>query len=344
MRLLYLSCHSILEHDEIKILNEAGHYVFSPGAYVEPLNPGNAALRPGLASIVYDPEDLQKFHEISCPSGVDRKDCLTKDFVKRFDAVIVMHIPRWIKTNWHAFEGTPVIWRTIGQSVANNEAELKPYRDRGLKIVRYSPKEAAIPGFIGQDAMIRFYKDPAEFGDYNGKEPYVMTANQALPLRGSFCNYDYWRVATSGVPRRLYGPENQAAGEGVMGQVSYDELKAAMRNNRAYLYLGTHPASYTLNFMEAFMTGIPMVCPGPKAGNGYSFPGHVLYEVTDFITNGENGFTTDDPVEARAFINALLDNPVLAKSIGEKGRLKAIDLFGKDKIKGQWIEFLKGIK
>jgi hypothetical protein len=31
----------------------------------------------------------------------------------------------------------------------------------GLEIVRYSPMERNIPGYIGEDALIRFYKDPA---------------------------------------------------------------------------------------------------------------------------------------------------------------------------------------
>ena len=34
MKILYLSCHSILEYDEVKLLTGMGHYVFSPGAYV----------------------------------------------------------------------------------------------------------------------------------------------------------------------------------------------------------------------------------------------------------------------------------------------------------------------
>jgi hypothetical protein len=36
MRLLYLSAHSVLEFDEVSLFRELGHYVFSPGAYVNP--------------------------------------------------------------------------------------------------------------------------------------------------------------------------------------------------------------------------------------------------------------------------------------------------------------------
>ena len=103
MRILYLSCHSVLEYDEISLLHELGHYVYSPGAYVEPRNPGNAALRPGLLQLQYDPEDEKHFHSLGSP-GYDNKDKLTKEFVDRFDMVIIMHLPRWIECNWEVIK------------------------------------------------------------------------------------------------------------------------------------------------------------------------------------------------------------------------------------------------
>ena len=90
----------------------------SPGAYVEPRNRGDQSMRPGL-DLDYDSADLEAYAKITCPEGVDRKDVLTKEFVKRFDLVVVMHLPRWIIGNAAALEGTPVIWRTIGQSISN---------------------------------------------------------------------------------------------------------------------------------------------------------------------------------------------------------------------------------
>jgi len=36
MNILYVSCHSILEHDEIKLFSELGADVFSHGAYRNP--------------------------------------------------------------------------------------------------------------------------------------------------------------------------------------------------------------------------------------------------------------------------------------------------------------------
>ena len=116
MRILYLSCHEILESDEVSLLLELGHDVFSPGAYVNPQNRGNECMRPDIPGLQYDPETVTMFHALGQP-GQDNKERLTKEFVDRFDVVIVMHLPQWITMNWEAMKHKTVVWRTIGQSL-----------------------------------------------------------------------------------------------------------------------------------------------------------------------------------------------------------------------------------
>lgn len=57
---------------------------------------------------------------------------------------------------------------------------LHPYRQQGMEIVRYSPKEKLIPGYMGEDAMIRFYKDPEEYDSWEGSKFQIMTASQSM--------------------------------------------------------------------------------------------------------------------------------------------------------------------
>jgi hypothetical protein len=342
VRILYLSCHSILEYCEVKLFTELGHYVFSPGAYVEPANPGDASLRPGLFDLKYDPDDVVAYHALKCPVGVDRKDCLTREFVKRFDLVIVMHMPRWITGNWTAFLGTPVIWRTIGQSIVNTELELAPFRRQGLNIVRYSPMEKGIPGYIGEDAMIRFYVDPEEYKGWDGSIEQVLTVNQHIKQRHQACNYSLYEEVTREMPRAIMGPGNEEV-HGSIGKGTFDELKEAMRNYRCYFYVGTHPASYTLNFVESACSGIPIVAIGSKFGNANYFPGHKLYEVDSLIQNGVNGFISDQPDELKVYCKELLNNHVMAKRIGDAGREMAIATFGKVKIAAEWNSYLETI-
>lgn len=346
MRFLYLSCHSILEYDEVSLLMELGHHTFSPGAYVEPRNKGDATLRPGLQNLdpFYDRymEDLEAWNQIVSPPADDRKYHLTKEFVDRFDAVIVMHIPDFIRRNWDAIKHKPVVWRTIGQSISDRERELAPYRAQGMKIMRYSPKERTIPGYLGEDWMIRFYKDPEEFKGWTGQTKEVLTFNQSVVERRQACNGEFYEKATQGVPRALYGPGNDGL-RGAKGKVPFEQLKQAMREYACYLYLGTHPASYTLNFIEAMMTGIPMAVPGPRLGNAIYFPGHDLYEAHEIIQGV--GHVVDNPVLMKTALMAMLRaKPSEMQTMSDNARQRAIELFGKPTIKSQWAQFISNLE
>ena len=308
-------------------------------------------MRPDIPGLQYDPETVAMFHALGKP-GEDNKSLLTKAFVDRFDVVIVMHFPNWIIQNWEAMKHKTVVWRTIGQSIPRIEQVLQPYRAQGLKIIRYSPRERVMSPYAGEDALIRFYKDPNEFGGWTGENAQVINFTQSMPKRGTHCNYQLFKDVTQGFPAKLYGPGNEEAGALDGGKQPFEELKRLLRTNRVYLYTGTHPASYTLAFIEAFMTGIPCISVGYYWGNPDWYfrppsPGdlseHGLFEVPDLITHGVNGFVSDHVGKLRGYVQSLLDDLVLAKMIGEAGRKKAIELFGKTAIKEQWRAFLDGL-
>lgn len=342
MKLLYCSCHSVLEFDEISLFHELGHEVFSPGAYVEPANPGDTTLRPGVPGLVYDPNLVDQWHQLcNMHSGHDGKDHLTKEFVDNFDAVVVMHMPRWITNNWEAIKHKRVIWRTIGQSITQTEQQLRQYRNQGMEIVRYSPKETTIPGFIGQDALIRFYKNPEIYKDWNGKTSKIITFAQNMKERDQACNYSLFEWVTRPYSRKLFGSGSEKVGIWGAGKVSYEQQIKELQDNQIYFYTGTHPASYTLNFIEAFMVGIPIVAIGPKWGNAKYFPGHQLYEVDSLITHGYSGMISDDPREMQHYIEVLFSNDSLRKKIGDNGRQEAIKHFGKNMISLAWKEYLE---
>lgn len=341
-KILYLSCHEILQWDECSLLIELGHEVFCPGAYVSEDNKGDLNLRPGLTKCVNYEYLMEEWHKLGKP-GKDNKECLTIDFLKNFDMVIVMHLPQWVHANWPVFKAAkiPIIWRTIGQSVAHNEREMMPYRSQGMKIIRYSPRERMVPGYLGEDALIRFYKDPEEFKDWNGNTKEIITFGQHMQRREPATNFNWFESVTRPFPRKLFGPGSETLPFG-MGKMPYDDLKKAMKDYRVYFYTGTWPASYTLNFIEAMMTGIPMICIGPQKGHPHGwFAGHDLYEIPDIIINGHNGFYSDSEFELRAYIKQLLTDDKLAQKISQNGRAKAIELFGKEAIKLAWKQYLE---
>lgn len=335
MKILYLSCHSILEHDEIKMFTQLGHQVFSPnGAYMNPNSPGDIK-RPSIANGYYNDHLVAVSLQYS-------KENLHQELIDWADVIIVMHKPEWIIGNWQKMAKKKVIWRSIGQSSPVDENSLALPRAQGMKIVRYSPAEEGIPGYLGADAIIRFGKDSNEFKDWNGEKPMVVTVAQGMKNRGEHCNYQFFMDTTVGFPRTIFGPENEDSGISG-GLLSYEELKGVYRNYRTYFYTGTYPASYTLNFIEAFMTGIPIVAIGPSTADIGTFSNMHTYEVNQIIKHGVNGFCSDDREELRGNLDYLLAHPDKAREIGQSGRATAIELFDEAKIQSQWSKFLNSL-
>lgn len=344
MKLLYLSCHEILEYDEIKLFNEIGVEVFSPGAYLNTAGRGDSCLRPDLPHIQYDSSIVDQWHRVSAQSShPDAKFCLTKEFVDNFDAVLIMHVPEMIVNNWEVMKHKHVIWRTIGQSLSHQEKLLSTYRQQGMKVVRYSPFEKRIPEYLGMDRLIRFYKNEEEFLPWVGDDHRVVCFTQAMKQRGKACNYDYFVEATQGLPRVLFGPGNEDTGELNGGRLTYEQQKQQLSRTRCYFAAGTHPASYTLNFIEAWMAGCPVLAPGPNKGNANYFPGHDLYEVPSLIKHGRSGFITDNPKEAQDIFKSLLRDTRLAREISAQGRAAAVATFGKQRIQEEWKQFFKSL-
>ena len=337
-KILYLSCHSILEYLEVKLFNSMGYDIFSLGAYTDPK--GCDGMRPPIDNLVYDQDILDQWGRLcSNHPGEDGRGYLTKEFVDNFDIVIVMHLPNWIINNWEVLKHKRVIWRTIGQSVDFVENMMKPYREQGLEIVRYSPMENNIPGFIGSDALIRFNMDENDYKIWEGSNKRVITFCQSMRQRGDACNFKVFEEVTKVFPRHLFGPQNEGL-DWSSGKITPEQQLEEYKLNRVYFYTGTHPASYTLNFMEASMAGMPIVAIGPFYGNSLNHKNHHLYEIPMFIENEYNGFISDNVYQLRSYIKELLVNDNLAKIMSTRIRNLALSLFSNSVISKQWKQYL----
>jgi glycosyltransferase involved in cell wall biosynthesis len=339
IKLLYLSCHETLEQQELQLFSDMGIDVFSLGAYTNP--DGHPSLkRPPVTGLTKHPEFYKYDSEYP-------KTNLPKEFFDNFNVVMVMHTPEWITENWEKMKDKKVIWRSIGQSNTNVENMIRRMRYEGMKVVRYSPMEENIPANIGSDATIRFYEDENDLKDWNGNTKRVINITQSLKGRGDLCHYNEIMQIISGFPSLIYGTGNDNLGPLNGGSLSYDLIKGALRDNRAFVYGGTWPACYTLSFIEALMTGIPEVSIGPKLAeelpsipyqNRFDF-----FEIPQIITNGKNGFYSDDVNELRGYIDKLLEDQDLAKRVGEEGRKTAIKLFSKEKARENWTKFFDAL-
>lgn len=345
--ILYLGCHSTLEYQEVKLFTEMGYSVFSLGGVFQNSNEGDK-MRGPIPNLIIN-KDLT--------ANPQTKDDIHPDLISWADIIFMTHnVPSkdhpqpWIANNWKAIKKSkkPCIWRTIGQSNVAIEEAMTSFRTEGLKIVRYSPKEKNIPSYVGEDAIIRFYVDPEEYQGYVGNIPRLVNVSQGMfgsdtqAPRGEHMAKDVFDQVVEGLDWKIFGPGNDYAGEHDGGMLNYEDLKTMMRLNRVGLYTGTRPASYTLGFMEMMMTGMPVVSIGPEHGNKlYKQDAFEAHEIIG--PNGEAGFWSDNPEELRNFCKMLLDNHDLAKQIGDKGRTRAIELFGIEGRKKEWEEFFNKI-
>ena len=334
MNILLLLAHSIEEHDQLKLLAELGYDVFSIGGYINPGKPHDPK-RPPLPEVPYHPELQKVVDDLNTPDNLTvAKKHLPDELIDWADTIIVHHFEHtWLVPQWDRIKHKRVIWRTVGQSVMGNEQMMAPLRKEGLQIVRYSPKERNIPEYAGEDALIRFYKDPAEWFGWTGEISQVINVTQSLRQRDPYTNWTFWEAVTRDLPRQALGPESQAIGG--PGEISYSVMKRYLRESRVYLYCGTQPASYTLGLIEAMMTGIPVVSIGPTWMSVFPY-GPALFEGHEIALAH-----SDDPSLARAMVKGYLDDPTSAMVASDLNRARAIELFGKDQIAAQWKAFLR---
>jgi len=326
--------HSIEEYDQVKLLSELGYDVFSLGGYINPHMPHDPK-RPAIPDAPYHPDLKEVVDTLRTPDNLEAAKQHVPDAVLDWCETIIIHHREhtWLVPQWDRIKHKRVIWRTVGQSVENNEKMMKPFREQGLQIVRYSPKEENIPSYAGRDALIRFYKDPDEWTGWGGGEyECVINITQQLRQREPFTNWSFWDEATRGLPHKAIGPGSEFI-EGP-GEISLQEMKAALRLYRAYLYTGTQPAAYTLGLVEAMMTGIPVVSIGPLRMQVFPYSPQ-LFEGHEIARHWANS-----PTNAHDMLVELLSSSEYSAKVSAAQRARAIELFGKETIAKQWKEFL----
>jgi glycosyltransferase involved in cell wall biosynthesis len=334
VKIHYISDHAILEYDEVQLLTDLGHEVFSNGAYIDPK--GHITLpRPPIKGGKFFPEYAELSRRFP-------RTKLPKELIDPFDVIVVMHGPRVISENWDNIKHKNVVWRTIGQSVNGIEELLRVPRDEGLKIIRYSPKERNLSSYIGEDSLIRFCKDEDEYCGWSGETDDVVTFAQSLKGRRDFCHYDEIFAVIEKFDGKIYGPGNEDIGKYNGGSIPYEDQISVMQKSKVMVYGGTWPASYTLSFMEAMMTGLPIVAISKQLAHIQKFEHFDFYEVDEILANID-GAVCDSIEQMVDRTEAFINDNEYANSISKKQRELAIQLFGKSTIKNQWDEFLKSL-
>lgn len=349
MRILYISSwHTTQEYDDLILLTELGLDWFSAGYYIDPKNPmfyrGQLFRKP----IDKEPNrDLIEEFRVSNPRiSYFQYFNYTKEFIDKFDAIIVNFsspCPLNLQRIIHIAKDKPIIFRTYGHQPPSVELYLKAAKSTyDLHLIRNSPTEETIPEYAGHSAIIRGYVDENVYKDWYGSKKSTLTFANDFNARIHHQNYDCYRLylteLKNKIPNTLYG-----SGNGVLNSkspVSWDTQIALYKEFMVYFSLNSPPANFPYSFIEALMTGMPIVAVGPKLGNA---PGMNSYEVPKIINHGENGFYFDTAQEMIDGIRELLRNRKLRTTFSSNARATALSLFSKKEAKEKLETLFKEI-
>ena len=124
------------------------------------------------------------------------------------------------------------------------------------------------------------------------------------------------------------------------GRLSYEQQLEKYATNACYLYTGTFPAQYTLNFIEALMSGIPIVSIGKELSQKLIQP--YPFEVP-YILDEIDGYYYDDVNDIIKKLRELIDDKDHNQRISQKQIELATNMFSVEKNINQWNTFLNNL-
>ena len=345
MKILYISSyHPTLEHNHAELFNNLGLDWFSTGIYLND-SPQSIKqylkirpyIKPPLVSmykqefLTNNPKYFQSFTGLNSPTVK-----LDKDFIKNFDIVFSCN-PSILLNHWDDFKNLPVILFTCGNT-HSIELKLTPLVNDGLKIVRGSSTELKIKN-CNKSIVIPCFIDEEFYSNWTGICNYVLSFQSHLKERRNTLPVKTYFQVTKEINTRIYGTyANNQKDPAVISTLSYNEQLNKYRECSAYFSISNGVAPITYNFMEALVTGAPVVCFGPKIGGSTMVKKGLpsIYDQCNIIQNEVDGFYSDDVSTLKQYLNLLLKDKTASREIGANGRKTGINLFGKQTVVNQW--------
>ncbi len=167
--------------------------------------------------------------------------------------------------------------------------------------------------------------DAEQYGGYTGEKAEVIRVGNSMRERNLMFDVDFQEAVCQGLPHRVIGlnptiPGSEAA-------PSFDHLLQNYRSSRCMLHVTREDweDGYNLSMLEAMATGMPVVS---------------LANASSPLTDGVDGFVSEDADVLHARIQDLLNDPCLAKEIGARGRETVAERFPIQRFVNSWREVI----
>ncbi len=163
--------------------------------------------------------------------------------------------------------------------------------------------------------------DVEEYGGFSGEEARALCVGNGIAGRDLMTGFTLQKKVLADFPNTLLGDNPDIPGS--TPSVDWNGLKEAYRKNRLFFHSSMPPweDGYNLALLEAMATGMPVVS---------------MANPTSPITDGENGFVSDDPEVLKRRVRELLEDKELAFQVGEKGRGVAKTFFPISRFREKW--------
>lgn len=172
--------------------------------------------------------------------------------------------------------------------------------------------------------------DIDEFGGYRGDVAEVLRLNTAMGdgNHNRVADGEFQEQVCQGLPNRVLSDDPEAPGAAVVQ--SWEALLETYRSLRCMLHVTRDEwdDGYNLAMLEAMACGMPVVaCGMPQVG---------LASRTSPLTDGLDGFVSDDPHVLHERLKLLLSDHHLARELGARGREAVVRQFPIGAFVQQW--------
>lgn len=167
--------------------------------------------------------------------------------------------------------------------------------------------------------------DVNQYGAYTGELKSVLRVGNRVMERDLMLGFREQVELCSGLPTTLLGDNPQL--EESHTSKNWDDLKNHLSKCRVYLNTTKEPYEdgYNLSMLEAMAAGMPIVS---------------LASPSSPLTGGRDGFVSDDLPILRRSLELLLNDQLLAKTMGEAARLTVAEKFPISKFVFRWNDVI----
>lgn len=251
---------------------------------------------------------------------------------QEFDCILFQDDHQWEKDQYEflspAQRALPRIYLEHDPPMAHPAHTRHPVDDPGVLLVHVTPFNALMwdsgrtPVRVIEHGVPALADLPHDGGLARG-----LVVTNHLARRGRRMGPDLFLQARQTLPLDLVGMAAQELGG--LGEIEHARLPAFMARYR-FLFSPIRYSSLGLAVIEAMMAGLPVVA-------------FATAEMATVIENGVSGYTATSLQPLLGHMRALLDNPGLARQLGEGARRSACERFSIGRFSSDWDAALRHV-